>query len=97
MSETEKRLADVTEILDFIEKAPANQDIIDMDCNDHCEQLASLAEQVADGATLQDILPELEEHMRYWGDCREEFMALVSVLKAEMLNDMPELPESEEG
>lgn len=97
MTDAEKRLASVTEILEFIEKAPANQEIIDMDCNDHCEHLASLADQVADGATLQDILPELEEHMRYWGDCREEFMALVSVLKAEMLDDLPDLPEGEEN
>jgi hypothetical protein len=67
----------------FIENAPADEDIIAMDCNDHCEKLASLAEQVANGADLDEILPELKEHMHYWGDCREEFLALVAVLRAE--------------
>lgn len=96
MTETERRIASLSELITFVENAPANQAIIDMDCNDHCEQLAVLAEQVANGAALADILPELQEHMRYWGDCREEFVALVSVLKAEMLDELPDLPETEE-
>jgi len=78
-------------LLDFVVNAPANPEIIAMDCNDHCEQLAELAEQVADGASLDDVLPELQEHMKYWGDCREEFIALVNVLKAEMMDDLPEM------
>jgi len=67
----------------FIMNAPADPEIIDMDCDDHCEQLARLAEQVAAGADIKDLLPALEEHMRYWSDCREEFEALVAVLRAE--------------
>jgi hypothetical protein len=78
-------------LLDFVENAPANQDIIDMDCNDHCEQLATLAERVAGGEDLQAILPELQDHMRYWGDCREEFLALVAVLKAELEDNLPKM------
>lgn len=80
-------LARLDQLLDFIENAPANQEIIDMDCNDHCEHLAALAEQVAQGADLNSIMPELQHHMQYWGDCREEFIALVNVLKAELLDD----------
>ncbi|MCS6834785.1 MAG: hypothetical protein NZ750_02060 [Anaerolineae bacterium] len=79
------RLAQLQALLDFVANAPEDPIIIAMDCNDHCEKMASLAERVANGETLEDILPELQEHMRYWGDCREEFMALVAVLKAEML------------
>ena len=67
----------------FVYDAPANQEIINMDCNDHCEQMARLAEQVASGADICDILPELEKFMMYWTDCREEFEALVAVLRAE--------------
>ena len=82
-------------LLDFVENAPANQEIINMDCNDHCEQLATLAERVANGEELNVVLPELQEHMRYWGDCREEFLALVAVLKAELEGDLSEFHEEE--
>lgn len=70
-------------MLDFLLKRPCEDQIIDMDCNDYCEQLADLAEQVASGANLADLLPLLEEHMHHWKDCREEFDALVAILRAE--------------
>ncbi|MCU0514418.1 MAG: hypothetical protein MUE40_17840 [Anaerolineae bacterium] len=76
--------AALSELLDFLENAPENQEIIAMDCNDSCEQMACLAEKVARGARLEDLLPELQKHMRYWKDCREEFLALVAVLRAEL-------------
>lgn len=69
--------------MSFVLKAPVNEEIIAMDCNDGCEQLAYLAERVANGEDLSAILPELEQHMCYWSDCREEFDALVAILKAE--------------
>lgn len=72
----------VQNMLSFF-NAPADEEIIALDCNDYCEILAELAEQVAKGANLQDLLPELEKHMQHWSDCREEFDALVAVLKAE--------------
>jgi len=96
MADKQQRAKNLAELLNFIENAPANDEIIAMDCNDHCEQLAVLAEQVASGVDLNAILPELKEHMKYWGDCREEFIALVNVLKAEMCDDLPELPELED-
>lgn len=70
-------------MFDFIVNAPADEEIIAMDCNDGCEQIAQLAEQVANGVKLSEILPELQKFMNYWGDCREEFEALVAVIKAE--------------
>ena len=96
MADKQRRAKNLAELLNFIENAPANDEIIAMDCNDHCEELASLAEQVANGADLDEVLPELKEHMKYWGDCREEFIALVSVLKAEMMDDLPQLAELED-
>lgn len=77
----------VQSILDFID-APCNDEIVSMDCNDYCEILAELAEQVAKGADLKDLLPELETHMQYWSDCREEFDALVAVLRAELQDEL---------
>ena len=70
-------------IFDFIVNAPTDEEIIQMDCNDTCERIAQLAEQVANGADLNDIVPELQKFMNYWGDCREEFEALVAVIRAE--------------
>jgi hypothetical protein len=93
MSDKEKVRRNLNELLVFVENAPANDEIIAMDCNDHCEQMACLAEQVANGADLSAVLPELKEHMKYWGDCREEFIALVNILKAEMSNEIPDLEE----
>ena len=93
MADKRKAAKNLEGLLNFIENAPANEEVIQMDCNDHCEELAVLAEQVANGADLESILPELQEHMKYWGDCREEFLALVAVLKAEMMGELPELEE----
>lgn len=95
MADKSKAHKNLNELLNFIENAPANDEIIRMDCNEHCEELATLAEQVASGTPLDEILPELHEHMKYWGDCREEFLALVSVLKAELMDELPELDELE--
>jgi hypothetical protein len=76
-------MAQLDALMKFVINAPQDPDIVQMDCNDHCEEMAVFAERVANGEALQQVLPELEEHMRYWGDCREEFAALVAVLKAE--------------
>jgi hypothetical protein len=85
-------MAELREMLDFLENAPEDQEIINMDCNDHCEQMACLAEQVARGADLNQVLPKLQKHMRYWKDCREEFLALVAILRAEIGDSLPPLP-----
>jgi hypothetical protein len=75
--------SNVHNILAFLSNAPCDEEIVAMDCNDYCEQLAQLAEDVAAGADLKELLPALEEHMRHYTDCREEFEALVAVLQAQ--------------
>ncbi|MCY3780500.1 MAG: hypothetical protein OXG78_09355 [Chloroflexi bacterium] len=70
-------------LFDFIVNAPADENLIKMDCNDCCEKITQLAEQVANGADLNEIWPEMQKFMRYWGDCREEFEALVAVIRQE--------------
>lgn len=70
-------------LVDFIVNAPADETLIKMDCNDCCEKITQLAEQVANGADLSEILPEMKKFMHYWGDCREEFEALVAVIQRE--------------
>lgn len=70
-------------LFDFIVNAPADENLITMDCNDCCEKITQLAEQVANGADLNEIWPEMQKFMRYWGDCREEFDALVAIIRQE--------------
>ena len=70
-------------LVDFIANAPADESLIKMDCNDCCEKITRLAEQVANGADLNEIWPEMQKFMHYWGDCREEFEALVAVIRQE--------------
>jgi hypothetical protein len=86
----------VNNFLDFL-NAPEDENIIYMDCSD-CDKLAGLAERVAAGVPVAQVLPALNEHLKYWKDCREEFEALVAVLKAESngnLNDaLDELAEA---
>lgn len=59
-----------------------------MDC-EMCEcNLESLAEKVAAGANLHDLLPELEIHLQCCHDCKEEFQALVCIVKAEISGEL---------
>ena len=79
-------------LFDFIVNAPADETLIKMDCNDCCEKIARLAEQVAKGADLNDVLPEMQKFMAYWNDCREEFEALVAVIERELALEGIEAP-----
>jgi hypothetical protein len=77
-TDDEKR---INNLLDFL-VAPEDEYVIEIDCSD-CDTLAALAEKVATGTPVADVLPALSEHIAYWKDCREEFNALVTVLRAE--------------
>jgi len=55
-----------------------------MDCEMCNQNIACLAEQVAMGAKLSDLLPAMECHLKCCQDCAEEFQALVSILRAEL-------------
>jgi len=70
-------------LMDFVLNTPFDEDCIEMDCTEGCEQIASLADRVATGENLDEIMPVLKEHMSHWRDCREEFDALVAVIRAE--------------
>jgi hypothetical protein len=77
-------------LMDFVLNATFDEDVISMDCNEGCEQLAKLAERVARGESIESIRPEVEAHMKRWKDCREEFEALVAVLRAEYQGLLPD-------
>ena len=50
-------------LFDFIANAPADETLIKMDCNDCCEKITQLAEQVANGAELErDLARDAKVH-----------------------------------
>ena len=67
---------------------------IDMDCNDCCEYTSMLAEQVANGRPLRNLMPELAKHMHCYPCVEEEFKALTAILAAEKAGLIDQLDES---
>jgi hypothetical protein len=54
-----------------------------LDCESCARELDCLAERVAMGAKINDLLPEVATHLCCCRDCFEEFEALVAILRAE--------------
>ncbi len=54
-----------------------------IDCETCGRQLNCLAEAVAAGVDPRDLLPAVEEHIVCCVDCREEFEALLAIIRAE--------------
>lgn len=65
-----------------------------MDCVRCCDQFECLAEQVAAGADIHTLLPAVEAHLACCPDCREEFEALVAIIRAENAGLTPSTPNS---
>lgn len=56
----------------------------EMDCLEFNRRMDCLAEMLAEGKSAEEVLtPEIEAHLRHSADCREEFDALLAILKAE--------------
>jgi hypothetical protein len=75
--------ASMKKLVDFICASTPSDDIVHMECDLYCDKLAVIAERVVAGEKLSDILPEFDAHICNSPDCREEFEALVAVLRAE--------------
>ena len=54
-----------------------------MDCDDCCEYTSRLADQVAAGHSLRELMPELASHLHCSPSVSEEFQALIQILEAE--------------
>lgn len=72
---------------------PCNNSV-DMDCCDCCEYTSMIAEQVAKGRPLRELMPDLAKHMHCYPCVQEEFQALTAILAAEQsgLIDQVEQP-----
>ena len=54
-----------------------------IDCESCNEQLCHLAELVSHGADLCELIPAVEAHLQCCVDCKEEWEALLSIMRAE--------------
>ena len=54
-----------------------------IDCEECCQQFNCLVELVTAGTELRELLPAVEAHIRCCSDCREEYQALLSIIRAE--------------
>ncbi len=54
-----------------------------IDCESCNEQLCHLAELVAHGADLCELIPAVEAHLSCCADCKEEWDALLLIIRAE--------------
>lgn len=64
------------------------------DCAEFDSRMDCLAEMLVDGRLRGEVLtPEIEAHLRHSADCREEFDALIAILKAEEAGQLETLSE----
>lgn len=64
------------------------------DCEQFNMEMDCLAEMIAAGKVRGDVLsPEMEAHIKHSNDCREEFEALIAILRAEEAGEL-ESPEA---
>ena len=54
-----------------------------IDCGTAASHFTGLCEQALGGADITGILPEAAAHIAHCPDCREEYEALLAVLRAE--------------
>jgi hypothetical protein len=60
----------------------------DVDCECCGDQLECLAEMVAAGQDPRAILPAVQAHLECCADCREEFEALLCIVRAEQSGEL---------
>lgn len=58
------------------------------DCMEFDKEVDCLAEMLAAGAPTSIIKPRIASHVEHSSDCREEFDALVAILKAEFAGEL---------
>ena len=59
----------------------------ELDCGECFEQLDRFVEMTLAGKNAVEAMPLVEDHLRRCRDCREEFEALLAVLRALALTD----------
>ncbi len=60
----------------------------DIDCAAAARHFTSLCEAALNGADIHDILPQVAAHIDHCPDCREEYEALLAVMRAEQSGEI---------
>ncbi len=65
MSKPQVKKQSMDRLLKLLARAddPFDEDAVAMDCKDGCEEIAQLAERVANGEDLEKIFPAFADHM----------------------------------
>lgn len=71
-----------SEVLKKIMQKVANTRPDEIGCEDCFEQLDQFAEIMLSGKPVKDAMPLVQDHLNRCKDCREEFEALLDVLKS---------------
>jgi hypothetical protein len=83
----------IRRLLDCIETA--RQEACDcIDCETCNQGISCLAEMAATGVIIPEMLPDVQEHILSCTDCREEFEALICILRAESSGALAEIANS---
>lgn len=75
-------LSDETRVIRLVQKILETHSA-EMDCDTCNQQLDCLAELVAVGHDAKKLLPAVQAHLDCCADCREEFNALLAIIKGQ--------------
>ena len=79
------------QIQSLIDCLATTQEVED-DCAEFDKKMDCLAELLAQGKSPSEVItPEVETHLLHSNDCREEFEALIAILKAEEAGELENL------
>lgn len=74
----------VRKLLDYIFEVHTHP----MDCDTCQQQFECLAERVSGGATVRELLPDVEAHLACCPECAELFEGLLSIVRAEQRGEL---------
>lgn len=63
-----------------------------LNCDSCEEQFAHLTELVAQGANLHDLMPAVEAHLACCHECREQYQALLCIIRADFAGTLDAPP-----
>ena len=87
MSDMKPSQADQPKLVRLLEQILSYHEA-DIDCDTCGDQLECLAELVAVGHDPKKLLPAVQAHLDCCNDCREEFEALLCILRAEQSGEL---------
>ena len=60
----------------------------ELDCGECLQNVSEYAERQLAGVPLDEVIARVEHHLAFCPDCREEYLALLTILKASQAGDL---------